>query len=171
MDYALQQPGVESYTVFFGPEGGTSECVLISILEDSISEGMEVFSLVLETDSPVTDLSPDVANVTIIDNDGRLHPIIWDSIIVSKTNNLLYFITKGAIVGFENSNYIAEEGTLLSVCVELNIPIEQIVTVNIFASDVSATGEYNIGFCKYHYKAYLLKLMCRWIGFLSYNIP
>ena len=60
----------------FLPEGTITQCVPISILDDTIFEQNEVFSLILETDSPVVVVDPDVATVTIIDNDGGPHSFL-----------------------------------------------------------------------------------------------
>ena len=70
MDYSLEHPEIESYIVSFLPGETTSKCQPILILEDSVLEGNEVFSMTLTTESPVTDLSPALATVTILDNDG-----------------------------------------------------------------------------------------------------
>lgn len=70
MDYSLEHPEIESYIVSFLPGETTSKCQPILILEDSVLEGNEVFSMTLTTESPVADLSPALATVTILDNDG-----------------------------------------------------------------------------------------------------
>ena len=70
MDYSLEHPEIESYIVSFLPGETTSKCQPILILEDSVLEGDEVFSMTLTTESPVADLSPALATVTILDNDG-----------------------------------------------------------------------------------------------------
>lgn len=69
MDYSLEHPEIESYMISFLPGGTTNECRQIFILEDTILEETEVFSMVLTNDSPVVDLNPEIAIVIILDND------------------------------------------------------------------------------------------------------
>ena len=73
MDYSLQNPEIESYIVSFLPGEAANKCQLIIINDDDVLETDEVFSMSLTTDSPVADLSPAMATVTILDNDGGLH--------------------------------------------------------------------------------------------------
>ena len=73
MDYSLQHPEVESCTVSFLPGETTNECQIILILEDTVLEETEIFTMSLTTNSPVADLSPAMATVNILDNDGGLH--------------------------------------------------------------------------------------------------
>ena len=73
MDYSLQHPEIESYIVSFLPGETANKCQLIMINDDDVLETDEVFSMSLTTDSLVADLSPAMATVTIIDNDGGLH--------------------------------------------------------------------------------------------------
>ena len=110
MDYSLQHPEMESYSVSFLPGETTDECQLVFILEDTVLEENEVFSMSLTTGSSVVDLSPDVATVTILDNDGMQ-----------------------VIIGFSEASYIVSEsqGSVL-VCVVLTglIDISLNVTVS-----------------------------------------
>ena len=48
----------------------SDECQFVIILEDSALEQNEVFTISLQSTSPVADLNPSVANVIIIDNEG-----------------------------------------------------------------------------------------------------
>ena len=70
MDYSLQQQGVQSYFISFLPGEMSDECQFVIILEDSALEQNEVFTISLQSTSPVADLNPSVANVIIIDNEG-----------------------------------------------------------------------------------------------------
>ncbi len=53
------------------PGGSLVECVNISIINDSIVEDDEMFSLNLETNDPDVVLSPASAQVTILSDDGK----------------------------------------------------------------------------------------------------
>lgn len=57
--------------LLFLPIGPTESCVQIVLLEDSIVENDEVFSVVLESTDPDVVLSPTSARVTIVDDDGK----------------------------------------------------------------------------------------------------
>ena len=69
MDYSLQQPGQQSYSISFLPGEMSDECRSVLILEDSVLEEDEVFTMSLQTTSLVADLNSSVATVTINDNE------------------------------------------------------------------------------------------------------
>ena len=56
----------------FTPGGGDTVCTNIPIQDDSTQEGSEDFSVELGTPSGVISGSPDIATVTIFNDDGKL---------------------------------------------------------------------------------------------------
>lgn len=62
---------LRNFPVIFGP-GQTAKTINIRILNDRVFEKSEVFSIIMTTrDSGVTKIAPNVARVTIIDDDGK----------------------------------------------------------------------------------------------------
>ena len=72
----MSAPGVDfeyiDNSLEFTPAGGDTVCTNIPIQDDSTQEGSEDFSVELGTPSGVISGSPDIATVTIIDDDGKL---------------------------------------------------------------------------------------------------
>ena len=71
----MSAPGVDfeyiDNSLEFTPEGENTVCTNIPIQDDRTQEGFEVFSVELGTPSGVISGSPDVATVTITDDDGK----------------------------------------------------------------------------------------------------
>lgn len=55
----------------FAPSDGDKKCVNVTIVDDSLVENNEEFSLTLTTSDSAVSLTSSEATVTIIDNDGK----------------------------------------------------------------------------------------------------
>ena len=64
-DYSFQQ------MTFTFSRNNTQQCFNIGILDDDINEAEKIFFVMLTTSDPQVILSPDTANITILDNDGK----------------------------------------------------------------------------------------------------
>ena len=85
----MSAPGVDfeyiDNSLEFTPGGADTVCTNIPIQDDSTQEGSEDFSVVLGTPSGVISGSPDIATVTITDDDGKL---LSQSILFSVAVNI-----------------------------------------------------------------------------------
>lgn len=60
-------------TITFGPSYPTEQCLQIEIIDDSLAEGPEHFTLLLSSSSSAINITDDVVVITIEQNDCKLH--------------------------------------------------------------------------------------------------
>ena len=66
------------------PEQQQSEhCIVVNILNDTILESNETFSIFLTSDEPGVNIAVSQATVFIIDNDGMYMYILYSGIVIS----------------------------------------------------------------------------------------
>lgn len=113
-----------------------TNCIDIGIVDDTIVEGTEVFTVTVSSTDPVG-FSSDSVIVSIIDNqDSTLHyPCAVNCVCNFSLSH------SGVIVGFLDSSYNVSEGSIHSVCVELSGTLQRNVIVSVTIYGTSATGE------------------------------
>ena len=72
---------ITTSTLKFEPFDGitSQQCLEIEIIDDSLPEDWEVFTLQLSTNNPTVDLITLIVNVSIRSNDGKYHQNVYNN--------------------------------------------------------------------------------------------
>lgn len=122
-------------TLTFGPSFPTRQCANVAILQNTILEGEESFSVQLTAvGSDTVILAPATATVFITDQDRKL----MDNRNYIRFYYWNFIIATAVIVSFEQSSYSVLEGSSVTVCGDLSSIAETTVTVTLIVTDGTA---------------------------------
>ena len=123
--------------LIFGPSS-RKQCAMIPVLNDTVPEVPEHFSVVLSMTTPLAGviLTPDNATVVISDDDGecsdRWLAKCW----------MLYTFLSTVVVGFDHEIYSTSEGNgSVEVCVQVSGILQSSVHLSLTTVDGNAIGE------------------------------
>ena len=119
-----------------------SNCVDIEIVDDSIVESNEEFSLVISTSEERVNLSPESAVIVITDNDCKCYSI--SIIIWRKYKFLPISVVTVSFEGDEMIQFIREDLSPKQICVVLShTDLERDIVVTVSTEEGTASG--NVG--------------------------
>ena len=145
MTFYIESTAPNDYTsvenvLIFSPGINESCTTVIPIIDDSVLENDEVFSVMISTTDSDVSLDPASANVTIVDNDGKTFFSKSTVIIIMDTSTTL-----GVTVGLQQPSYnVSEDGMEIIICAILSGQIEREVSVLVSTEDGLAIGKWDL---------------------------